>query len=160
MKRLYTPAEAQRWRRRTGISLAFCVALAVLVPAVCILLCTRVNTANATRLLLTNIVLFTAAGWAVILTLYYLYAPAKAQALHIEGMLSEEPQVYEGVYSLHPGAFHIPKSITVRSAAIASDEGSASLHVSAALARQLPPSGTMLRVWTVRRFIIAYEVIA
>lgn len=160
MKRLYTPEEAQRWRRRTRISLAFCIVLAVLVLAVCILLCTRVNTANASRLLLTNIILFALAGWTVILTLYYVYVPAKAQTVHIEGLLAEEPQLHEGIYTLQESTFRIPKSITVRSVSIATEEGAASLHVSAALARQMPPSGTRLHVWTVRRFIIAYEVIA
>lgn len=160
MKRLYTPEEAQRWRRRTRLSFAFCIVLAVLVLAVCILLCMRVNTANASQLLLTNIGLFTLAGWTVILTLYYVYTPAKAQAVHIEGMLAEEPQLHEGICTLQENTFRIPKSITVRSVSIASCEDTVSLHVSAALARQLPPSGTRLRVWTVRRFIIAYEVIA
>lgn len=159
MKRLYTPQEAQRWRRRTQGSLAICIGLAVLATAVCILLCTRVTTANASRLLLTNIILFALSGWTVILTLYYVYAPAKAQAVHIGGMLAEEPTVYEGVYALLPGAFRIPKSITVRSVSIASGEDSTSLHISAALLRHMPPAGTNLRVWTVRRFIIAYEVI-
>ena len=160
MKRLYTPEEAQRWRRRTRVSLAFCIILAVLVLAVCILLCTRVNTANASRLLLTDIVLFALAGWTVILTLYYVHVPAKAQAVHIEGMLAEEPQLHEGIYTPQENTFRIPKSITVRSVSLATEEGATALHVSAALARQLPPAGTRLRVWTVRRFIIAYEVIA
>lgn len=160
MNRLYTPEEAHRWRRRTRLSLVICIVLAVIVTGICILLSTWVNTANAMRLLLTNIALFTLTGWAVILTLYYVHAPAKAQALHIEGMFSEEPQVYEGVYTLQPGAFRIPKSVTVRSAVLTSGEDASTLHISAVLVGRLPPSGTHLRVWTVRRFIIAYEVIA
>ena len=74
-------------------------------------------------------------------------------------MLSEEPEVHQGVYSLRPGAFRIPRSITVRNVGLASEEESITLHVSAALVRQLPPSGTCLRIWSVRRYIVAYEVI-
>lgn len=160
MKRLYTPEEAQRWRRRTRISLALSIALFMVILAVCIFLCTRVDTAGARRLLMTNIVLFTLAGWTVILTLYCVHSPAKAQAVHMEGILREQEEVHEGVFTLQPGAFRIPRSIAVRSASITSEEDSLPLHISAALARQLPPSGTRLRVWTVRKFIVAYEVIA
>lgn len=159
MKRLYTPEEALHWRRRMRGSLVFCIVLTVLALAVCVLLCTQVGTANASRLLLTNVILFTLAGWADILILYYVYAPARALSVHMDGILAETPQVHEGVYTLKPGSFRIPGSITVRNAAVEAEDGAHSLHVSAALVRQLPDSGTRLRVWTVRRFIIAYEVI-
>lgn len=160
MKQLYTADEARRWRRRTRVSMTVCAVLSAAALFVCILLCTRVTTANARQLLLTNVALFTLAGWTDILVLYCIHAPAKALATHMESMLAEERQVHEGVYTLKPGTFHIPGSVTVRSVSLMTEEGPVSLNLSAALVRQLPPDGTNLRVQTVRRFIIAYEVIA
>ena len=159
MKQLYTPEEAQRWRQRAALTLGISVGAVVLALIVCIILCTQVSTANAAAMLVWCIVLFTLAGWTCILTMYFSYAPAKAQSEHIRGMLAEEPRISEGVLTLHRETFRIPKSITVRKATLATDGGDLSLSVSAGLARQLPRDGVRLRIWTVRRFITAYEVI-
>lgn len=160
MKQLYTPGEAQRWQRRASLSLAFCIGLPVLALAVCIALCTQVTTASAQTLLLTVIALFTLAGWAAILLAAFAYIPAKALAVHIGGMLADEPQLYEGVLTLLPETFGIPGSITVRKASILTEDGPVSLSVSTGLVRQLPEGSAPVRVWTVRKFITAYEVIA
>lgn len=160
MKHLYTREEALRWRRRASLSLGISIAAVTLALTVCIILCTQVSTANAQTLLLSVIVLFTLAGWTAILLLYFSYAPAKAQAEHIRGMLAEEPQPCEGVLTLHRETFRIPKSVTVRKATLLTDDGPVSLSVSAGLARMLPRNSVRVRVWTVRRFITAYEVIA
>lgn len=159
MKHLYTPEEARRWKARASRTKAFSIGALALALAVCILLCTRVTTANAQTLLLWAIALFTLAGWTAILLMYLVYAPARAQAVHIGGMVSAEAECAEGVLTLLKETFPIPKSITVRKATLQTAEGPVSLSVSAALARQLPV-GVPLRVMTVRRFITAYEVIA
>ena len=159
MKQLYTPEEAKRWQRRASLSLAFVIGLPVLALAVCIVLCTQVTTANAQTLLLTVIALFTLAGWAAILLAAFAYRPARALAIHIGGMLSAEPQAYEGTLTLLPETFGIPQSITVRKASILTEDGPVSLSVSTGLVRQLPRGSARIRVWTVRKFITAYEVI-
>lgn len=158
MNRLYTAEAAQHWQRRAKTSLWLSLGLMTAATAACILLCTRLTTANTQTLLLTDIALFTLAGWASMLALYFVFAPAKAQATHITGMLAAEPDVYEGVLTLHRETFHIPKSITVRKASLHTAEGSLTLNVSASLARQLPQD-KKLRVWAVRKYITAYEVL-
>lgn len=158
MNRLYTPQAAQHWQHRAKTSLWLSLGLMAAALAVCILLCTRLTTANTQTLLLTDIILFTLAGWICMLVLYFVYAPAKAQATHMAGMLTAEPEIYEGVLTLHRESFHIPKSITVRKASLHTGEDALTLNVSASLSRQLP-QGKRLRVWTVRKYITAYEVL-
>lgn len=159
MTRLFTPEEAKRWHQRASLTLTLSVGLVALALAVCIILCTQVNTGNAQTLLLTASALFTLAGWAAILLMYFVHAPAKAQAEHIFGMLNGEVTLLEGTLTLHRETFRIPKSVTVRKATLTTAEGPVSVSVSAALAGRLP-AGVPLRVETVRRFISAYEVIA
>lgn len=159
MKSLYTAEEAQRWKRRSSFAIAASAGVAALALAICIVLCTQVSTANAQTLLLCVIALSTIAGWTGILLFFFVHAPAKAHAEHIRGMLSEEPELHEGILTLHRDSFCIPNSITVRRATLLTDDGSLSLNVSAGLAKNLPGGGARLRVGTVRRFITAYEVI-
>lgn len=160
MVRLYTPESARYWKHRATFLFAFSIALVVLALAVNIILCTRVNTANAQTMQIACITLFTLAGWACILLLWFAYTPAKALAVHIGGMFSAESEIHEGVLTIHKESFRIPKSVTVRKATLATAEGPLALSVSAALVPQLPKSGTSVRVTTVRKYITGYEVIA
>ena len=160
MKHLYSPMEAQRWRRRATLSLALSIGLMAAALAVCIGLCTQVSTSNAQSLLVTVILITTLAGWTTILLLTFAYIPAKALAVHISGMVNAEAESHEGTLTLLPETFGIPKSITVRKATLMTEDGPVSLSISTGLVRQLPRGATHLRVWTVRRFITAYEVIA
>ncbi len=160
MIRLYTPESARQWKRRAALLLGFSIGLVVLALMVNIVLCTRVNTANAQTLQITAIALFMLAGWACILLLYFAYAPAKAQAVHIGGMFSAESETYEGVLTIHKESFHIPKSVTVRKATLETAEGPLTLNISAGLVHQLPKNGTAVRVTAVRKYITGYEVMA
>ncbi len=160
MIRLYTPQAARYWKRRATFLLGFSIGLVVLALVVNIILCTRVNTANAQMLQITTIALFTLAGWACILLIWFAYTPAKAVAVHIGGMFSAESETHEGVLTIHKDSFRIPKSVTVRKATLETAEGPLPLSVSAALVPQLPKSGTAVRVTTVRKYITGYEVVA
>jgi len=159
MTRLYTLKEAKRWKQRAALMLALATGLVALALIVCIALCTQVNTGNAQSLLSATITLFTLAGWTAILLGYFGYLPARAQAEHIGGMTTGTEEELEGVLTLLPETFRIPKSVTVRRATLDTPQGPVSLSVSAALSRQLP-TGVPLRVLTVRRFVAGYEVIA
>lgn len=160
MIRLYTPEAAQRWKRRAWLTLTLSLGLVALATIINIILCGQVNTANATTLQLTCIALFALAGWACILLLYYVYAPARAMATHIGGMFSAPSETYEGVLTVHKDSFRIPKSVTVRKATLETAEGPVALSVSAGLVHKLPKNGSALRVTTVRKYITGYEVIA
>lgn len=158
MNRLYTLQAAQHWQRRAQVSLWLSLGLMAAATAVCILLCTQLTTLNTQRRLLTDIILFALAGWVSMLVLYFVYAPARAQASHITGMLAAEPEAHEGVLELRRETFRIPKSITVRKVCLHTDEGDLTLSISASLSHQLPQE-QRLRVWTVRKYITAYEVL-
>lgn len=160
MIRLYTPEAARQWKRRACVTLALALGLVALALVANIVMCTRVDTGNAAALQTACIALFTLAGWACILLLYFAYAPAKAQAVHMAGMFSAPSETHEGVLTIHRESFHIPHSVTVRKATLETAEGTLSLSVSAGLVHKLPKNGARVRVTTVRKYITGYEVIA
>jgi len=160
MIRLYTPEAARYWQRRAWLTFSISLGLVALATIINIILCGQVNTANATTLQLTCIGLYALSGWACILLLYFVYAPARAMATHIGGMFSAESEAYEGTLTVHRESFHIPKSVTVRKATLETADGPLSLSVSAGLVHKLPKNGSTVRVTTVRKYITGYEVIA
>ncbi len=160
MVRLYTPEAARHWQRRAWITFSLSLGLVALATIINIILCGRVNTANAAALQVACTLLYVLAGWACILLLYFVYAPARAMATHIGGMFSAESETHEGVLTVHKDSFHIPKSVTVRKATLETTEGPLSLSVSSGLVHKLPKNGSTVRVTTVRKYITGYEVIA
>ena len=159
MTNFYSKEEMERHHRRAAWSGAAAWAALALGWLACGVLCFFVNTANARRMLFGVIGLATVSGWVFILLRQMVYLPAHAEANHIAGIIAEETTEYEGVLRLSPGAFQIPKSILVRRATLTNGEESVTLSIDAALARRLPPEGSLLRVQTVRKYITGYEVL-
>ena len=149
----------ERHRRRAAWSGAAAWGALALGWLACAALCFFVNTANARRMLFGVIGLATVSGWVFILLRQMVYLPAHAEANHIAGIIAEETTEYEGVLRLSPGAFQIPRSIAVRRATLTNGEESVTLSIDAALARRLPPDGSLVRVQTVRKYITGYEVL-
>lgn len=159
MTNFYSREEMERHRRRAAWSGAAAWGALALGWLACAVLCFFVNTANARRMLFGVIGLATVSGWVFILLRQMVYLPAHAEANHIAGIIAEEAAEYEGVLRLSPGAFQIPRSIAVRRATLTNGEESVTLSIDAALARRLPPDGSLLRVQTVRKYITGYEVL-
>ena len=180
MTNFYSKEEMERHRRRAAWSGAAAWGALALGWLTCAALCFFVNTANARRMLFGVIGLATVSGWVFILLRQmdralvslpeaddlknpqYGFADtesAHAEANHIAGIIAEETTEYEGVLRLSPGAFQIPRSIAVRRATLTNGEESVTLSIDAALARRLPPDGSLVRVQTVRKYITGYEVL-
>ena len=159
MTKFYSQEEMERHRRRAAWSGAAAWGALALGWLTCAVLCFFVNTANARRMLIWMIGLSTVSGWIFILLRQMVYAPAHAEASYMAGILTEEAAEYEGVLRLSPGAFQIPRSIAVRRATLTNGEESVTLSIDAALARRLPPDGSLVRVQTVRKYITGYEVL-
>lgn len=159
MTNFYSREEMERHRRRAAWSGAAAWGALALGWLACAALCFFVNTANARRMLFGVIGLATVSGWVFILLRQMVYLPAHAEASHMAGIITEEAAEYEGVLRLSPGAFQIPRSIAVRRATLTNGEESVTLSIDAALARRLPPDGSLLRVQTVRKYITGYEVL-
>lgn len=162
MTNFYSREEMERHHRRAAWSGAAAWSALALGWLVCAVLCFFVNTANARRMLFWVIGLATLSGWFFILLRQMVYVPAHAEASHMAGILTDEAEKteeYEGILRLSPGSFQIPKSIVVRKATLTNGEESVTLSIDAALARRLPPDGSLVRVQTVRKYITGYEVL-
>lgn len=157
MTALYTPKEAERWKKRAKRSRAAQGCLLAAGLAACVCLCARVNTLNAHRMLLTVIAVSTLSGWAAILVRRLVWAPARAEAAHTAGLESEQKEVYRGVLSAPGDVFFIPRGIAARRVRLEGGEETPILSVDARRLGLLPPAGTPVRVETARKFIVAWE---
>ena len=157
----YSQTEVLRVDRRAKTSLYISLALLLSALIACAALCTRVNTGNAETMLYTVIGIFTLAGWIAILLLRLVYFPSAAVCRHMKSILGGEEEEWEGVLSLSPAAFQIPKGIVARkvSLAVEGEEEPRKLNIDDRLVKKLPPDGTRARVRTVRKFITAIEVL-
>ena len=157
MTALYTPKEAERWKKRTKRSLAAQGCLLAAGLGACVCLCARVNTLNAHRMLLTVIAVSTLSGWAAILLRRLVWAPARAEAAHTAGLENETTETYRGVLSAPGDVFFIPHGITACRVRLEGGEDVPVLSVDARRIPLLPPAGTPVRVETARKFIVAWE---
>ena len=157
----YSQAEAMRVDRRAKISLYVSFALLLSALIACVVLCTRVNTGNAERMLYLIIGLFTLAGWIAILLLRLVYFPSAAVCRHMKSIIGGTEEEIEGSLSLSPAAFQIPKGIVARkvSLAVEGEEDARKLNIDDRLVKKLPTDGTRVRVRAVRKFITAIEVL-
>ena len=156
---LYSQPEALRMGKRAKKSLWTAGAALASALIICLVLCFRVNTANAERMLYTVILLFAFAGWIAIFLLRLVYFPSAAICRHMKSILAGEEEALEGNLTLTRDAFQIPKGILVRKVTLEQEGETRMLNLDARYADRLPPPGTRVRVRTVRKFITAIEVL-
>lgn len=157
MVSLYSHEEKNRMKKRAVICLATACAVLGAALIACVVLCTKVRTGNAEKLLYWVIGLFTLAGWFFILMIGLGYRPFQAEYRHMEGILNGPEEMDEGRLTVSPVSFRIPKSIVIRKAALTNGEETRTLNVDARLAKMLPKNGSRVRVKTVRKYITAAE---
>ena len=159
MKSLYSTTVCAQWVARAKRCLLLCALSLFVGFLICLYLCTRVTTGNASTLLVWTIGIFTLAGWISLWTLWFSYAPARAQVSHMNGMLEGDMQEHQGTMHVLGEKMYIPKSIAIYKVALKDGDETKTFHVNAHFVSQLPKNGTLVKVQTVRKFITAYEVI-
>lgn len=158
MTPLYTPDRARRYRVRAQGGLIAACLLVFAAWTACAVLCAQVRTANAAALFRRVLLLSVLSGWIAIVLWRLVYRPARAEERHMDSISNDPAEEFQGVLTLYPEEFQIPKGIRVRKARLDTAEGPVSLRLDAALSRRLP-AGARVRVQTVRQYITAYEVL-
>lgn len=143
---------AARWRRAAAGGL-------IAALAVCVVLCLKVNTLNARASYIAAVAVSTLGGWAAMLIWALGYRPGRAEHIHMKGMLEGAREGFSGTLGCPGDTTLIPGSISVRRVPLLSEEGSVSLLIYAPFAKELPSSGARVRVETVSRYIVSWEVI-
>ena len=159
---LYTQAEADRLARRLRVCRALLWLTALLGVAACVVLCAQVRTLNAMKIQTAVCAVSVFAGWIFFLLLLVRYRPDRAMHRHTVNMLAGEAAPLEGILRPTGETLNIPGGVTVTrwlldDASAADESGPRSLHAAAGKAALLPVTETPVRVWTVRKFITAYE---
>lgn len=159
MTDLYTMDEARRMKKRADFGRAAALALALISTAACAVLCFFVNTQNAHALFAAVLMVFTLGGWAAIVINRLISRPARAEAAHMQGILAGEREEMEGEITLQKNVLQIPKSIQVQKVHLKNESGTVLLNVDARLSSRLPGNGKRVRLWCVRKYIAAFEVL-
>ena len=150
-----TVAKARkRARRLTFLWIALGAAMLILL----LVLCLFTRTGNARSMLYAAWISQIALGLAWIAMWMFQTEPARAEARHLEGLLESVPETREGTLTVTSDTFRIPKSVRVRKVHLDTEGDTLSLNLNERLLSQMPPSGSAVRVQTVRKFISAMEV--
>ena len=159
MMELYSLKECERARVRAVRARRAAAGGLIAALAVCVVLCLRVSTLNARAFYLAAVAVSTLGGWAAILIWALGYRPRRAEHIHMKGMLEGPREGSAGTLGCPGGITLIPGSISVRRVPLLSEEGSVSLLIYAPFAKELPSEGARVRVETVSRYIVSWEVI-
>lgn len=159
MMELYSLKECERSHVRAALARRAAAGVLIAALAVCVFLCLRVTTLNARASYIAVVTVSTLGGWAAVLIRALGYRPRRAEHIHMKGMLEGPREGLTGTLGCPGDITLIPGSITVRRVPLHTEEGSVSLLVYAPFAKELPSLGARVRVETVSRYIVAWEVI-
>ena len=144
----------KKTRRYTAEFAALCLLTLLVFIAECLLTRTG-NMAFMLRLAYASMILM---GFACIVFYCCVLRPSRRKETHLEGLLSREPGLLEGRFTLTASSFRIPKSVQVRTVLLETGDGSLTLNLDEEWTCYAPPNGTPVRVQTVRKFITGIEV--
>ena len=147
--------QREKTRRFQGLLAAIC--LLTVAGTICLCLLTR--TENAARMLRIAWILTILGGWAGIAVFVCLLKPSRLRQQHLEGLLTREPVLREGIFHLTEEAFRIPGSVRVRQVVLTDGGEESRLNLDEELCSLAPPDGTRVRVTTVHRFITGVEIL-
>ena len=115
---LYRPEDPERLKRRRRIWLTAVCAIAAGALIVCVLFCLLTRTANALRMELSAIAVFTVAGWVDIYLLTFRAAALGREEEHARRMLAGPRETVRGRTELAKQTIRIRKSIAVRAVTV------------------------------------------
>ena len=134
---LYRPGEPERLKKRRSVWLTAVCVIAAGALVLCVLFCLLTGTANAMRMELSAIAVFTLAGWVDIYLLTFRVAALGREEDHVRRMLAGERETVRGRTELAARTVRIRKSIAVRTVTVREDGQTRRLFVNAARARSL-----------------------
>ena len=134
---LYRPEDPERLKKRRSAWLAAVCVIAAGALAACVLFCLLTGTANAMRMEISAIAVFTLAGWVDIYLLTFRVAALGREREHARRMLTGERETVRGRTELAAQTVRIRKSIAVRTVTVTGEERSTRLFVNAARAKAL-----------------------
>ena len=159
---LYSPSDPERLKKKHDASLATVYAIAAVAVALCVVFCLRTGTANAMRMELLSVAVFTLAGWVDIYLLTFSVAVLKREREHAARMLAPEREKVCGAVELGRETVRIPRSIAVRAITVTGEGRPRRLYVNAARCAALEQAlGGDMRVCeldVVGGYVAAFEV--
>ncbi len=153
---LYEPNEIARQRTRLRLWIGAAAAIAAATLLACIVLCTRVRTENAQRLLLWCVALSTLGGWIVLSLRIFAIDECRNAIRHAEAMLSGPREIVEGTFALTTERVRIKNGVSMVRVSVCGAPQVQSLQLYDKKRKRFE-SANPVRVTTVYGFIVAYE---
>ena len=134
-------------------------AMCLLTLLVFIAECLLTRTGNMAFMLRVSYVSMIVLGFSCIVFCCCVLLPSRRKETHLEGLLSRDPTILEGRFTLTDAAFRIPKSVRVRAISLETEEGTQALNLDEEWTGFAPPDGSLVRVRAARKFITGIEVL-
>jgi len=131
--------------------------LALLLLALCVILCLQATTLTAAAMQRRVIVLSTLGGWAFIALWLELLLPQRREIVHETHMLNGDREYAEGELTVTGELLRIPRSAPLMKAELRCGETTRSLSISPQRADQFGCTPVRGRFWTVFGCVVAWE---
>ena len=147
-------------KRRRRFDLAFRI-LAGLTPAVFIVLCLLVRTANAGTMHAAMLCTAALLGGAAVTVFILFLQPARRELKHLNMLYSGDRETRTGRMTVTGERFRIPKSVRVCRVVLDRGEGEREdlLNIDERWEHRLPADGSLVRLTTVHSYIAGLEVL-
>ena len=159
---LYRPEDIGTLKKKYHAWLTVVCLIAAAALAACVLFCLRTGTANALRMEILAVSVFTVAGWVDIYLLTFVVSALHREEEHAARMLAGDRETMGGKVELGRETIRIRKSIAVRSVTVSHGNETRRLFVNARralpLERALAAGDTECELDTVGGFVAAFGV--
>ena len=154
---LYAADRLARLERKRTRTKRLLWALALGALAVCVVLCTRVNTRNLYQMLLACIGVSVGAAWVIIYFGVYTVRDGGRELAHARHLAEGPRETVEGRVTLQRLKVRVRNSITLRKLRVETAEGPVSLNVHIDKTEELRRAGEWLRLYTVHGYVVAWQ---
>ncbi len=144
-------------KKKNTIRRIFLYVFILMALAVCIFLCTRVNTENEKHMELTVMAVSTVCGWIALYFGTFSLRTGKKEEAHTERILSAPQESLSGIVTVSDRLIRIPGSITICPVTLNQDGEIRHLNLCASKRKAFPDTTEKLIVYTVDSFIVGYE---
>ena len=159
---LYSPSDPERLKKKHDAWLTAVCLIAAAALILCVVFCLLTGTANAMRMELLSVAVFTLAGWVDIYLLTFAVAALNRERDHALRMLSPERETVRGDVELEKKTVRIPRSIAVRAVTVTGEGRPRRLYVNAgrcgALEQALGDGKRVCELDVVGGYVAAFEV--
>lgn len=157
MTPVYSPEDLRRLEKKRRNTTLFCWLLGLAALGTCVALCALTRTANAERMELACIVIWTAAGWLILYLRRFVVTEAGYERQHAEMLRQGEAETICGRVTVTGERLRIIRSIRITSVLVENESGTRRLKLCTSRENKLKAAGDRLTLHVVNGYIAGYS---